>query len=280
MINTYFGIERLPFFPQEFSLLDHQRAIYDTIRVHTNHGGLCLIMGEPGTGKSVIKESILSLADKFTIVITVERTLHTYTNTVKILCEALKTSFEGSLFKCEKNLISEAFSLHRSGKTLFLIIDDAHLLDMENLRRLRLLFENFPKNSNIVLIGQPRLLQKINLTENNDIKSRVTYSVIIPKLGPDDVQAFILSQFDLAGLPHNTLGDDALSLIVKASDGILRKTKNLVLGCLLEAVRDKKRSVTLDIVNRVLLQPHNRIDAEPDFLFQLQQTRVQRPSQS
>lgn len=267
MINTYFGIEKIPFFPDNFTLLEHQQIILDTIKVHTRHGGFCLIMGEPGTGKSVIKESIISLADKYTIVITISRTLHTYIHTIKILCLAFKTSFEGSLFKCEKNLISEAFNLHRSGKSIFLIIDDAHLMDMENLRRLRLLFEDFPKNSNIILIGQPLLLQKINLTENSDIQSRVTYSVIIPALNPDDMRKFILSEFDQVNLPHNTLNDDAFDLIVKCSDGIFRKAKNIVLSCLIEAVRAKKRVVSLDMVNRVLLQPHNRIESEPDFLF-------------
>jgi type II secretory pathway predicted ATPase ExeA len=270
MINTYFGIEKLPFFPENFSLLEHQQIIYDTIKVHTRHGGLCLIMGEPGTGKSVIKESIRALADKYTIVISIARTIHTYLNTVKILCDAFKAKFDGSIFKCEKNLIEEAFNLHRSGKSIFLIIDDAHLMDMENLRRLRLLFEDFPKNSNIILIGQPKLLQKVNLSENSDIKSRVTYSVIIQPLNPDDMRKFILSEFDQVNLPHNILDDDSFDLIVKCSDGIFRKAKNIVLSCLLEAVRAKKRAVSLDMVNHVLLQPHNRIESEPDFLFKLQ----------
>lgn len=270
MINTYFGIEKLPFSMDNFSLLEHQQIIYDTIKVHSNYGGFCLIMGQPGSGKSVIKESIRSLADKYTIVITVSRTLHTYLNTIKILCTAFKVKFEGSAFKCEKYLIEEAFNLHRLGKSIFLIIDDAHLMDMENLRRLRLLFEDFPNNSNIILIGQPILFQKINLTENSDIKSRITYSVILQPLNPDDIQKFILSQFDLAGLPHNTFDDDSLALVVKCSNGIMRKVKNIVLSCLLEAVRAKKRTISLDIVNRVLMQPHNRVESEPDFILKSQ----------
>ena len=38
------------------------------------------------------------------------------------------------------------------------IIDDAHLMEMDCLRKLRLLFEDFPKNHNLILIGQPPLL--------------------------------------------------------------------------------------------------------------------------
>ena len=49
---------------------------------------------------------------------------------------------------------------------------------MANLRKLRLLFEEFPKNHNLILIGQPCLLAALDLGVNQDIKSRVTYSVI------------------------------------------------------------------------------------------------------
>ena len=103
------------------------------------------------------------------------------------------------------------------------IIDDAHLMEIENLRRLRLLFDEFPKNHNLVLIGQVELLAKMCLKVNEDIKSRVTYSVNIAKLNPDDVMDFILQQFDRAGLGHNTFEQDALDLIVRSSDGVLRK---------------------------------------------------------
>jgi MSHA biogenesis protein MshM len=38
-----------------------------------------------------------------------------------------------------------------------------------------LLFEDFPKNHNLVLIGRPNLLANLDLGVNHDIKSRVTY---------------------------------------------------------------------------------------------------------
>jgi type II secretory pathway predicted ATPase ExeA len=62
------------------------------------------------------------------------------------------------------------------------IIDDAHLMQSDCLRRLRLLFEDFPHSHNVVLIGQPPLLQSLALTVNEEIRSRVTYSVILPRL--------------------------------------------------------------------------------------------------
>jgi MSHA biogenesis protein MshM len=118
----------------------------------------------------------------------------------------------------------------------------------------------FPKNHNIVLIGQTQLLLQMSLKVNDDIKSRVTYSTNMPKLNPDDLEEFILAQFDKAGLGHNTFTTEALALTVRSADGILRRARNLCLSCLLEAVRARTKSIDIDIVNRVLIQPHWRND--------------------
>lgn len=260
MIRSYFGIEKNPFAQDSPSLLAHQQEVYDILEVHSQQGGLCLLMGVPGTGKTVIKEAIKARAKKRLSVASVARTLHTYTNTIKILCQAFNIDFIGTHFSCEKRLIDEAYNLKREGNRLIIIIDDAHLLDMQTLRRIRLLLEDFPKNHNLILVGQPALLQVMTLKINDDIKSRVTYSVVMKRLNPDDMSAFILDQLDQAGLGHNTFTEDALALIVRSADGILRRARNLCLGSMLEAVRAHKKSIDIDLVNRVLIQPHWRND--------------------
>jgi type II secretory pathway predicted ATPase ExeA len=264
MIRSYFGIDHNPFYHDRISLLKQQQEVFDILKVHSMQGGLCLLMGEPGTGKTIIKDAIKNESDKRMVTVSIARTLHTYINTIKILCQAFNIDFEGNYFKCEKRLIEEAYNLNRQGKMLITIIDDAHLMEINTLRKLRLLFEDFPKNHNIILIGQPELLYNMSLKVHEDIKSRVTYSVMLKKLNPDDIEEFIYTELDKVTLPHNIFTEDALSLIIKSSDGFLRKVRNLCLSCLLEAVRVRKRTVDLDNVNSVLLQPHwrNEYDME------------------
>jgi len=263
MIRSYFGLTENPFALREIHLLPHQQEIHDTLRVHCQQGGLCLVVGKPGTGKSVLKESLKKLSEKEHLVATIARTLHTYTNTVKILCEAFRIEFESSAFKCERKLIQEAFSLNRSGKMLVTIIDDAHLMEMESLRKLRLLLEDFPKNHNLVLIGQVELLTNLDLAINQDIKSRVTYSVVTKRLQDDMIREFIHRELERIGMAHNTFTSGAIELIIRSADGVLRRCRNLCLSSMLEAVRASTgRTIDIDIVNRVLLQPHwqNQVD--------------------
>lgn len=268
MIKAWFGIPKTPFaYEPESPLLPHQKEIFDILSVHSRQGGLCLLVGDPGVGKSTIKKNFQQLQDKRMCVITIGRTLHTYMSTIKILCQAFGVEVDGSDFKCERRLVEEAHKLHSQGKSLVLIIDDAHLLDLCVLRKLRLMFDDFPPNHNLILIGQTSLLAHLALRVNEDIKSRITYSKFLDIITASDMELFITGEFDKVGLPHNVLTSDALALIIRSSDGYLRKAKNICLSCLLEAVREQKKQIGIDIVNRVITQPHWRLsDENPSHL--------------
>ena len=90
-------------------------------------------------------------------------------------------------------------------------------------RKLRLLLEDFPKNHNLVLIGRPTLLANLDLGVNQDIKSRVTYSVITKRINPEAMRDFLLRELDRVGLGHNTFTQPAIELIVRSADGVLRR---------------------------------------------------------
>ena len=277
MIRSHFGLQRHPFDTETVTLLAHQQEIFDILRGHAQQGGLCLVLGEPGTGKSVLKQALLTHDPKRMITPVVNRTLHTYHNTLRILCEAFQLEFEGRDHHCERLLVQQAFSVHRAGKMLVPIIDDAHLMPADCLRKLRLLCEDFPRSHNLVLIGQPPLMQSLSLSINEEIRSRVTYSALLQRLSPEVVQQFSLDQLDRAGLGHNTFTPEALALVVRSGEGLLRRTRNLCLSALIEAVRDQTRIVDLKQVNRVPIQPR-RERYDPSAVIRLQNTTPGRPN--
>lgn len=259
MIKSYFGIARMPFDPDYLTLTNQQQEIFNIVNIHSKQGGLSVIAGEPGSGKTVVLKALQKQGkDKNIEVPTISRTMHSYQNVIKIMQDAFSLD-NGHLIKdCEIALIKEAMSLHSQGKTLITIIDDAHLLKSDVLRKLRLLFDSFPRNHNLILIGQTELLPILAMSGNADVKSRITYSVRMNSLPPDEIEKIIYTELDKAGLSHTTFEHNALELICRNSEGSLRACRNLILGSLAEATLINKKSINTDIVNSVLIQPHWR----------------------
>jgi MSHA biogenesis protein MshM len=107
------------------------------------------------------------------------------------------------------------------------------------------------------LIGQIELLSSLDLAINQDIKSRVTYSVVTRRLHDDMMRYFIHRELDRLGLAHSTFTSGATELIVRSADRVLRRCRNLCLSAMLDAVcAAAGRTIDSDLVKRVLLQPH------------------------
>ena len=258
MINAYFGVKETPFNTRKPVLLEQQQRAFDIILSQCQMHGMTLLIGQPGTGKTVVKEALRSHDEKRLAVPVVSRTLHTYHSILRILCEAFQVDYDGNDYKCERLLIDEAHRLNRGGKMLAPIIDDAHYMPIECLRKLRLLLEDFPKNHNLILIAHPGLRDKLQLSVNADIHSRITWSGELKPLAPEDLKAFICAQLEAVGMSETVFTDQAINLILQSAEGYLRSARNLCISSLLEAVRDQSRTVELKQVNAVLMQPHWR----------------------
>lgn len=263
MIKSYFGLTQDPFHTNSTTaLLDHQKRHFEILKVHSQQGGMCVILGEPGTGKTVLKNAVLHHNQKEWITPVINRSLHTWHNMLRLLCEAFELESGGNDHKCESRLIKEARALNSKGKLIIPIIDDAHLIPGQALRKLRLLLEDFPKNHNLVLLAHNAFNNTLQLRINEDIRSRITYSATLAPLADPAITTFIHGQLDRVGLPHTTFTDAAIHLIARSSEGVLRCIKNLCLGGMIEAVRDQTKVVDTKQINAVLMQPHWRQNRE------------------
>ena len=217
MIKSLFGITKEPFNRSALTLLPQQKNILDIIKIHSQQGGFSVVIGNPGVGKSVLREHIEDLQKERDItVVACSRTLHTYLNILKQLAQSFK--LDVPVKDLEKELINNAFNHIRERKTLYILIDEAHLLEMQVLRKLRLLFERFPKKHNLILFGQRdkvnavgregalgHLLYYLSLNVNQDIKSRITYSENIAPLNDDDLERYIVKELEAVRMGINTL---------------------------------------------------------------------------
>jgi len=133
---------------------------------------------------------------------------------------------------------------------------------MEVLRKLRLLFDQFPKKHNLILFGQQELMFYLSMKVNEDIKSRVTYSKNILPLSDKEIENYVISELESVKLGANVFNESALEIIIRSVQGNLRLCRNLCYGGLVEACRENKKIVNTNHVNSVLIQPHWRSHEE------------------
>jgi hypothetical protein len=65
-------------------------------------------------------------------------------------------------------------------------------------------------------------------------------------------------------LAYNIITEDAMAQICRSCEGILRTARNLTLACMIEAIRGRDKIIGIANVNRVLIQPHWRIDRDAE----------------
>ena len=261
MIKATFGITKEPFNRSDFTLLPQQKEAFELIKIHAQHGGFSVVIGQPGVGKSVLRESVEALnKTPDAVVASFSRTLHTYLKILKQLADSL--TLDAPDKSLEKILIQAAFDHVRARKTIYTLIDEAHLLDIQVLRKLRLLFDRFPKKHNLVLFGQPDLLYRLSMSVNADIKDRITYSTTIKPINDEHMLTYIENELEAVRLGRNVFDDAAIEVILRAVQGNLRLCRNLCYASLIQACRDGKKVVSISHVNAILIQPHWRSHEE------------------
>jgi type II secretory pathway predicted ATPase ExeA len=239
-------------------LLPQQLEAIDMIKIHAQHGGFSVVTGNPGVGKSIIGAHLAQLGkQRDTVVASFTQTMHTYGPILKQLAESMQLGTLPSK-DLEKELIQAAWRHVQAQKTLYIVIDEAHLLDIDVLRKLRLLFERFPAKHNLVLLGQPDLMYRLSMMCNEDIKSRISYSKQVLPLNDADLGEFIIAELSTVGLGANTFDEAAIQVILRAVQGNLRLCRNLCYAALVATCMDKQRICTVSHVNVALQQPHWR----------------------
>lgn len=257
MIKSTFGLKDTPFYRDNFELLPQQKDAFNYLKIHSQHGGFSAIVGEAGVGKSALREHLEALdVERTNVVASISRTMHTYWNILNQLAVSLKLDVKNA--QLEQALIEATYKHVKNNKTLYVLIDEAHLLEMSTLRKLRLLFDKFPKKYNLVLFGQIELMHYLSMSVNEDLKSRITYSKTIFRLNDDDLAAYITRELEAVRLGVNIFDEAAIELIIRSSQGNLRLCRNLCYASLATCCQQQKRVVLISHVNEVLIQPHWR----------------------
>jgi type II secretory pathway predicted ATPase ExeA len=124
------------------------------------------------------------------------------------------------------------------GRKVVLVVDEAHLLDGDQLEELRLLTNADMDSTSpfaLVLVGQPTLRQRLRLGAFAALDQRVALRYAIPPMTAADTGDYIAHHLKLAGRADTLFSDDAVARIHKAARGLPRAVNNLAVQALIAA---------------------------------------------
>ncbi|MDH3878108.1 MAG: AAA family ATPase [Desulfobacterales bacterium] len=219
-------------------------------------GGILLLTGDPGVGKTLtLRRYVKNLNDNlfktcYTPLSTLSRSDLLY-HLNRLLGLPARLSKSAIYSQIQQALLE---SKEQMGKTVLLILDEAHLLQTGPLEELRLL-TNFKMDSYdpfiLVLAGQSDLRRIMEFAVMEPLNQRIAMRYHMPGLALDECKKYISHHLKLAGAAEPILDQSAIEAVHEISFGIPRKIGTITEQALTYAMFDHKRNVTADMVLKV-----------------------------
>ena len=229
-----------------------------TYGIHERRGFITMV-GEVGTGKTLLLNTVLDRLDKNTKVAYIFNTDLTFR---QMLVTALvdlglpKSVNKFSKDRALQRLNDFAIRQLPLGGNVVLIVDEAQNLkqrSMENLRLISNLETHKHKLVQIVLSGQPELDTKLNQPELRQLVQRISLKRYITALNEKETYEYIRHRLRIANYKGPSLFNQrAQQLIWEYSGGVPRKINVLCDNALLIGYGLKKKKIDTDVVKEAI----------------------------
>ena len=147
------------------------------------------------------------------------------------------------------------FQEARAGRQVVFVIDEAQNLSESTLESVRLLsdFETSQgKLLQIILAGQPQLVNTLMKPEMLQLTQRLSVTNFLDPLDTEEVERYIGHRLGVAGYQGKPLfTSDALQLVAQESQGIPRNVNNICFGALSMAFAMRRKKIDRQIVEDV-----------------------------
>lgn len=247
------GLQRNPFPPTPdaqsyFYTAKLEREFSEALHCVLAHKGIVLLAGEVGLGKSTFVRRMLDeCADKNVVYALI---LNTFLQGPALL-QAINRDFgitaSGELAADLASLNEFLLQQRREERTCLLVIDDAQNLDLQSLELVRLLTNletGQEKLLQIVLAGQPELLDVLAKPEIRQLTSRIVAHVSLQALSRDELLRYFEFRVSQAGAAGRVrLSVRALALLHKLSAGNPRRVHLILDRCLYGLVASRSSEI-------------------------------------
>lgn len=231
MYYEYFGFSAPP-----FSIAPDPRYLYLSPRhnealahllygLQSQSGGFVLLTGEVGAGKTTVCRCVLEQAPADCDVALIYNPKLGIEELLSTLCDELHIRYPSGTKGTKAfvdRLNARLLESHAKGRKTVLIVDEAQNLDDEVLEQLRLLTNletSERKLLQIVLLGQPELIERLARPEMRQLTQRIVARYHLANLLPNEVANYIHHRLTVAGVRRNLFPMPTVRRIVRHTRG-------------------------------------------------------------
>ncbi len=262
MYTKFFGLTKKPFslIPDPSFLYlsaKHKKALTALQYGLVSHAGFTVITGEIGSGKTTIVRRLLDKIQDQCEIGLITNTHSAFGDLLTWILAAFKiessASNKAERFKAFVDFITEASA---AKKRVVLIVDEAQNMDIQTLEELRLL-SNINVDQEIllqlVLVGQPELVEKLNQPELVQFSQRISIEYHLKPLDFTETEHYIHYRLKVAGCKDNIFQRSACAALYYYSGGTPRLINNLAdLALVFAFAADNKKidwKVIVDVIS-------------------------------
>lgn len=281
MYNQFFSLKQAPFSiaPDPRYLLmthGHREALAHLLYGVNSGGGLVLLTGEVGAGKTTVCRGFLEMVPANCNVAYIFNPKLTVNELLQSICDEFgvdyrkdgKDAADAATVKDYVDALTGfLLTAHAEGQNNVLVIDEAQNLSADVLEQLRLLTNletNERKLLQITLIGQPELRAMLDRPELKQLAQRVIARYHLQPLSEQETASYIQHRLAVAGLTTALPFQKRLmKQIHRLTHGVPRRINLLCDRALLGAYAEDKREVSRAIIRKAATEVFGRQTAAP-----------------
>lgn len=233
MYEAHFGLNEQPFglTPNTAYFLNAQghREAFNLLQIALANGeGFIKIIGEVGTGKTMLCRKLLNTLDEKYHTAYIPNPFLNPTALYRAVAEELgvKCRTRDGINEYQQGINQRLIELVREGRKVVLVIDEAQAMPPKTLEALRLISNletETTKLVHIVLFGQPELDRLLDHNSLRQLRQRISFSYSLPPMNRDGTTQYINHRLGTAGYNGEQLFNEAaLRLIYRVTQGVPR----------------------------------------------------------
>lgn len=202
--------------------------------------GIIKVSGEVGSGKTMLCRMLVERLPAHIETIYLANPSLSREEMLYAIADGLGLKIDGERVGIIMHSIQDKLEERaRDGKRVVVLVDEAHAMPPDTLEELRLLYNlqvgNF-KLLQIILFGQPELNTKLEQPNMRQLKDRIVHHFNMQPMSHNTLESYLMFRMRAAGYHGpNIFSPEALKLIARASDGLMRRINILADKSLLSA---------------------------------------------